>query len=540
MSGPPDAKPTAPGGFDPNFINSMLPDGTILRFPKGTDPAIVDKVYKDQLGQWMQAQSAKPKAPTVGTARAAGIGATQGLTANFGDEIASGIAATVGLPGDQPAMEGDWSQRYDTALDKARGVQHAAKDQHPVAYGAGQVAGAVAPALVAPEAFGANFVARAPTLTSAALRGAGTSGAYGAVTGFGEGEGGVGNRGVGAVKGAAMGAALGAGLGASGRAAQDLLNPAVQSTASQAAQTTANNLINNVNQQAVQFEPAAIQRLAQTIRGDMHTYGLRQRLQPRASGVMEEVDAIANNPNPTWQDLELLRRIAGRVFDPTNHSENEATRRIIDHIDNFMDNITPADVVAGNGPQTAQTMNDFRANWSSYRKADLLEDAVTRAQDRASSTGTGGNVVNAVRQNLRKILDSPKLSRGFTEHELDAIRQVVRGGAFGNLARMAASFAPSRGGLNAWLGAAATAIPGGQMLPAIGEIAHRVGGDATLRAANELPWMVQQAAPGAALRPGVPYSAAVARALGAAMPGGTTAANAYADALLNPATGGPR
>lgn len=206
MSGPPDKKLDLA-----NNIISMLPDGTVLQFPKGTDPAVIDKVYRKRLGEM---QAAKPPAqksgPEVGTGEAFGIGTSQGILANFGDEAAAAIGATIGRPGGEALPGETWPQRYDAGLGIARAKLDAAKEQHPYAYGSGQVTGAVATTLALPGAGGAKFVANAPTMAGMMGRSALVGGGYGTVYGFGEGEGGFENR----TKDAALGGATGAIIGA--------------------------------------------------------------------------------------------------------------------------------------------------------------------------------------------------------------------------------------------------------------------------------------------------------------------------------------
>jgi hypothetical protein len=75
-----------------------------------------------------------------------------------------------------------------------------------------------------------------------------------------------------------------------------------------------------------------------------------------------------------------------------------------------------------------------------------------RADRRAGSTGSGGNVENATRQELRKILDNKKLMRGFKPDELDAIRTAVMGSGTQNTLRLLGKMSPQGSGLMAALG----------------------------------------------------------------------------------------
>ena len=86
----------------------------------------------------------------------------------------------------------------------------------------------------------------------------------------------------------------------------------------------------------------------------------------------------------------------------------------------------------------------------SLTKAQLVEEAIVRAKDRAETTYTGGNVANAIKQNIRAILDNPKKLRGFSQQEIDLLRDVTRSGG-GRLIRTIAAASPTRGGLMAFL-----------------------------------------------------------------------------------------
>jgi hypothetical protein len=90
---------------------------------------------------------------------------------------------------------------YEEQRDKARALDKSLQEQHPYAYGGGQVAGALALPIAA--------TAKGVTLGARAIAGAKTGAGVGALTGFGEGEGAAGS-----TVGAGVGAGLGAGLGA--------------------------------------------------------------------------------------------------------------------------------------------------------------------------------------------------------------------------------------------------------------------------------------------------------------------------------------
>ena len=74
----------------------------------------------------------------------------------------------------------------------------------------------------------------------------------------------------------------------------------------------------------------------------------------------------------------------------------------------------------------------------------------------------GGNIENATRQQLKKLLVDPKFRRGMTEEELAAAKKAVLGTPAQNLLRLAGKLSPQGNGLmltgNAALSATAPAI----------------------------------------------------------------------------------
>ena len=246
-------------------ITAKLADGTELQFPDGTDPAVVQRTVQSLIAQnanpaadktAMQARVDAARANGITPARAAqqaaidkpveqdlrdpgalsafASGASQGLTFGFGDEITAGMAAV--NPFD--------SMGYDQALKAIRGQNENAAFARPKTEMAGQIAGALVPAL----AGGGVSLGSAATIPGRMGMGAVAGAVEGGAYGFGTGEGGVANRGLNAAKMAAVGAGAGAaapaamaGLRMAGNAvknpAMNLLNIGSETQAGAALQT---------------------------------------------------------------------------------------------------------------------------------------------------------------------------------------------------------------------------------------------------------------------------------------------------------------
>lgn len=146
-----------------------------------------------------------------GAFAAANRGATQGVTFGFGDEI-NALSQASGWKSEESGLgslatgaykyftgDKEAEQRYNAALARNRLLNKTAQEQHPWAYGGGELAGSLPAMAAMPEA---SF-ARVPAFGRAMLKGAQVGAEYGALSGAGEAD--EGSR----LSGAGMGAAEG-------------------------------------------------------------------------------------------------------------------------------------------------------------------------------------------------------------------------------------------------------------------------------------------------------------------------------------------
>lgn len=185
------------------------------------------------------AQEPSMPIPEVGTGRAALVGAGQGATFGFGEELTAPFVAAAGMAqsgaskafgtGENalPTLEGEdtlakFQRLMQEYRDVARAEQQGAQDQHPVSYTAGMVAGGLAaPGLGAGKAMGAVGKA-APGLLRLPVRaavGAGIGYGMGGLAGAGEAEGSLEERLPQALETAKTGGVIGAAIPVAGQAA---------------------------------------------------------------------------------------------------------------------------------------------------------------------------------------------------------------------------------------------------------------------------------------------------------------------------------
>ena len=208
-----------------------------------------DAMDPNEVKRQVEAQFA-PKEPAMGALKAGAIGASQGVTFGFGDEIYGGVAGAY----DALTSNKTFSQAYDDRRDAARAALDKAREDQPFAAYGGEIVGGVALPLggarmaanalrAAPGATavanvaskvpgvsrGARAMSNALNATGRLERGAGLGArmaagakegaAWGGLYGYGSGEGSVEDR----LGSAAGGAIMGGGFGAALPMASDIV-----------------------------------------------------------------------------------------------------------------------------------------------------------------------------------------------------------------------------------------------------------------------------------------------------------------------------
>lgn len=413
----------------------------------------------------------------------------QGAALGFGDEASAALKATFGGRGAQGAT---WGDRYQGARDYERSAYDKATANTGI-FGAGaELLGSIAPSIGAGELVGAAGAARSaapiarnllpaaegagaalpalPGAIPAAARTAanplanamGTGALVGAVQGVGDTEDKM-DAPLAAVKGAVVGSLGGAAGYGAGRGLENLAR--YTNTAARVAPAPSTEQLKGAAQAAYDrftnagglFTQQGLNDLSAAIRGRLTDMSWQPELGPKVvafNRAMERArqgmgtSTLANTATPST--IQNLRRVAGKIRESKDDGEAAYGHAIIDEIDNFLARATPGQYAAPPGAATSIGDDLAQANrlWTQYSKADAVDDAFWRAQNRAGSTYSGGNENNAIRQNLKGLWEKRGTDR-FTPDENAAFETAVRGGRAENVARGVGKLAASRGGLSA-------------------------------------------------------------------------------------------
>lgn len=427
----------------------------------------------------------------------------QGATFGFGDELIGGAAGLMSKAGG-----GEFTSAYESTRDRAREGLENFRERNPIGSTALEIAGGIPTAFIPLGA-----AARGARLGTKVARGALAGGVSGAAYGAGAADGDMADRAGGAAAGLATGATIGGAVPLVGRA----IGKSIGSRAGAKAAPTTDELgrasqafYQASEQQGLAINQSAFANMATNMIADLNAAGIDKGIQPKAFAAANRVISAANTGvSPTLKDIDLLRQLSVGIARDGLAGKNEQriAGKIIEHLDDFVDNLKPGDVVAGDPIKAVSFLNRGRALYKSKAKADLIEQAIATARKSASGFEAG------LRNEFRKLSNSKRLARYWTKDERAAIDRVISGTTTGNLLRFLGTMGMPIDQARNWLGVAMGGGGVGAMLgsPVAGIAAVGAGTAAKYGARGVTRGLAKQT--GAVARSGgrVPFDQAAAR-----------------------------
>ena len=452
------------------MIKVKGPDGSIANFPDGTPPEVMQNAMRQKFGGPQQ-QAAPSPAPNTGgptldelqqqqqayeadnrpTPQQAGPGFVQGaMNAGISGINSATFGAAPWLAQKAAGMFGADPNVVQNEVKKANDYLG------PVASGIIGIGAQMLPASRVIQGVGAGARALGMTgrLADIGVNAVGGAG-IGAADAIGHGGDVTSGAGVGALAGAG-GGLVGQAVGGTVSKIAGMLGkkPVIPTGAElNAAKTAAYKASEDAG---VIVNPTAADRLAQMIKAKMADFGYDPTLQRGGGAVLSSLEGNAGQ-NVTLKGLETLRKVAGRMREGGD-SGAQLARNVKGEIDAFTNGLGPADIVSGNAPAGVDALNKARGLAQTAFKSDKLDESLLAAKNRAASTGSGGNVENATRQNIRKMLEG---NTAWTPDERAALQSVVSGTKTGDALRLIGKLSPTGNGLM-------TALHAGALLPSSG------------------------------------------------------------------------
>ncbi len=120
-------------------------------------------------------------------------------------------------------------------------------------------------------------------------------------------------------------------------------------------------------------------------------------------------------------DLQNMRVLAKDAAGSSVDKEARIGRIILDHIDDYVDNLGADDLAAGQVEGAANNLKISRALWAKMAKSRDIDDIFTAAKNQASG------FENGLRIGFRAFLKRKNTKRRFSKDEIKAMREIVAG-----------------------------------------------------------------------------------------------------------------
>lgn len=182
-----------------------------------------------------------------------------------------------------------------------------------------------------------------------------------------------------------------------------------------------------------------INALKQSISRMAKKEGINPTLHPDTTAALKQI--VGSKGDLTLTEVETLRKVAKDAEGSLKPADKRLAGKVVDEIDDLIDNLGEADVVAGDATKAA-ALKEARNLYSRKKKADVIEGLQERAKLSAANFSASG-AENALRTEFRNLAKNERKMRLFTAEEQAAIRKVATGGPMENAFRFIGKFAPT-------------------------------------------------------------------------------------------------
>jgi hypothetical protein len=239
--------------------------------------------------------------------------------------------------------------------------------------------------------------------------------------------------------------------------------------------------------------PQALTRAINRIEGLKNEAGLRidfdPKLHPESYRLRQRLLEDFEAKNIDFDELMTLRELAGDVAGSQLPRESFRGVKLKNIIDDFVDSLSPEDMVAGDPVRATQALKSARQFWRDASAARTIERQWNLAGIDADDF-TGAGFENKLRIRFRQLsrrIEQGK-EKGFTPEEVAAIKKVAAGGPVENLYRLVGKMAPTgvvSAGIGAGIGGMAFGPAGFFGVPAVGALGRHLATRSTIRNAQD-------------------------------------------------------
>lgn len=160
--------------------------------------------------------------------------------------------------------------------------------------------------------------------------------------------------------------------------------------------------------------------------------GYVESVNPKIAGAFKE---LLNDSPKDVAEITALRKIIGNAAGSADRQERKIASKLLDEFDDYVLNAPPSAVVGGD-KSAIDAWKAARADYAKVKKAELIDDIVSRAEVSQSGKET------SIAQGLSALAKDKKKMRFFSPDEQEAIRDAAKGGPLQATLRTLAKFTP--------------------------------------------------------------------------------------------------
>lgn len=205
-----------------------------------------------------------------------------------------------------------------------------------------------------------------------------------------------------------------------------------------------------VRTSGVEYTPQSVATSADKLAYNLNARGRSDRRAPETHQIVNELanppaGAVSVTIDGISRAREELTLIAA---DHTKSAGERAAAEIAKrHLDDFMANVQPGDVLAGDAAQAAKSLKNAQKDYAAARRSETITDLNQSAERQAARANSGMNADHRRRAKIGGILDSEKKSYGWSPDELARIEDINNGTRLGNTLRNGGNLLGGGGGM---------------------------------------------------------------------------------------------
>lgn len=154
--------------------------------------------------------------------------------------------------------------------------------------------------------------------------------------------------------------------------------------------------------------------------------GIDPTLHPDAVAALKRLEA-SKGVAPRLEDIDMLRQLALDASQSVKPADAMRGSMMVEKIDDFMNGLTQADVLAGDPAAAVDLITNARKLWSQRAKGQIIAELIYKAENAAGPNYNAAGIETALRQKFRALADNSAKMKMFSPDERQAILNVVRG-----------------------------------------------------------------------------------------------------------------